>query len=166
MLFVACASIAGIEAPELAEANGSATTGNWVPGSSSGSDGNTILEPGQDAGARSEEDKDADAPTVAPDQPPAWKSNGETCASAGECSSNACGQQKTCVDACKTTEQCSGPQSEDCCVGLYCGNDRACKPCYGAGLVAPKTGPVWSQYPNARACCSGELNPEDKTKCL
>jgi hypothetical protein len=164
MLFVACASLAGIEAPEPADTAEGTTIGPESSDSSSGRDaGSVVRERHRDS---EEEDSDAAARTVTSDPPPKPKTNGEACSSSDECASNACGQQEKCVDTCTPrNEYCGGPtNSTNCCVGMFCSNFYSCQPCYRAGEQPPKTGK--DQHFNELACCSGQLNPDKPSTCL
>ena len=150
VLAAACASIAGLEAPDPASTNAPASTDekpSAVP------DASSAPSPQDDGGG-------ADAqPPPTPACPPPKKPDDSPCASPAECCSNACSEHAKCRAECLSNEGalCNPFGDDDCCFGLFCarGLPPRCKKCLGPGAEPEKD-------EDPRTCCSHKVDDEGK----
>lgn len=164
LLVVACAAIAGIDAPDAdraAPGDGTsprASTGDDPrdegPGPGAGGSSGTPDAPGAPASA--DGGAEASLPPT-PACPPPQKPDGEPCQSASECCSEACREDLRCAPACKADgERCGFNSNDECCAGLWCGGTARtqCIACIPKGNPAAKVVGVAVE----RSCCSRSAN--------
>ncbi|MCW5832077.1 MAG: hypothetical protein KIS78_06450 [Labilithrix sp.] len=163
LLVVACAAIAGIDAPGADRAApGDRTSPRTRPATirATSRRGARARRGSWTRRARRPASADGGAEASLPPTPacpPPQKPDGEPCQSASECCSEACREDLRCAPACKADgERCGFNSNDECCAGLWCGGTARtqCIACIPKGNPAAKVVGVAVE----RSCCSRSAN--------
>ncbi len=160
LLIGACASLAGIEAPDpgsasiaSSEPNAGDDAASVSEARDSGNDSETSATDGAPYADASDDADGATEPLPTECQPPK-KANNATCAAPSECCSGACSAVGRCRDDCHEDEgHACNPFADSCCIGLYCLGAfpiSRCKKCHKAGEKPA----IYEE----KACCSRMLD--------